>query len=109
MSINSHAIGLFIPIVVRLCIKEELHPLFSPATLSIESESRLGAGRLCLEFANTVDWHASDVPQETLPTYAELLDWARKVGIVTEAGTAQIAERAVSQPQTAAVIHAQSI
>jgi len=41
-----------------------------------ESELALKSGRLCLEFANTMDWHASDRPVETLHNYEDLVDWA---------------------------------
>jgi hypothetical protein len=34
-------------------------------------------GRICLDFANTVDWRTSDAPQELLPDYAALLAWTR--------------------------------
>ena len=43
---------------------------------------------LCLEFANTLDWHASEQPDETLHTYADLVGWARKADLLVaeEAG-----------------------
>src|SRR4030042_3303347 len=42
------------------------------------------AGRICLDFANTLHWHASDRPQETLHTYADLAAWAQVVGLLTK-------------------------
>ncbi len=37
---------------------------------------------LCLEFANTLDWHASDQPAETLLTYHDLVRWAQQAGLL---------------------------
>ena len=39
------------------------------------STVRLLAGRLCLDFVNTVDWRASAAPVELLGTYGDLLAW----------------------------------
>lgn len=38
-------------------------------------------GALCLDFANTVDWHDSDHPVELLDRVENLSAWARTVGI----------------------------
>lgn len=43
----------------------------------------LGAGALCLDFANTVSWRRSVVPIERLGSYHDLSSWARQVGLVT--------------------------
>jgi predicted RNA-binding Zn ribbon-like protein len=40
-------------------------------------------GELCLDFANTLRWHASDQPVETLSGYDELVAWARKFEVLT--------------------------
>jgi predicted RNA-binding Zn ribbon-like protein len=45
----------------------------------------LKTGWLCLDFANTVDWHASPNPVENLLSYADLVDWAMGRGIITAA------------------------
>ena len=42
----------------------------------------LRGGRLCLDFANTVGWHASDHPQEWLLSYTDLLAWSRHASIL---------------------------
>jgi predicted RNA-binding Zn ribbon-like protein len=41
------------------------------------------AGRICLDFANTADFHASDQPEEQLRTYADLIGWGQSVGLLT--------------------------
>jgi predicted RNA-binding Zn ribbon-like protein len=42
-----------------------------------------GSRRLCLEFANTVAWHAGERPEDRLRSYADLVGWARGAGLVT--------------------------
>jgi predicted RNA-binding Zn ribbon-like protein len=34
-------------------------------------------GRVCLDFANTMDWRMSDAPQELIPDYAAFLSWSK--------------------------------
>jgi predicted RNA-binding Zn ribbon-like protein len=34
-------------------------------------------GRICLDFANTMDWRTSEEPQELIPTYAAFLSWSK--------------------------------
>jgi predicted RNA-binding Zn ribbon-like protein len=59
------------------------------------------AGRVCLDFANTVDWHASDSPKETLHSFADLADWARKVGMLTKPETQALIQKAETNPALA--------
>ncbi len=44
--------------------------------------------KLCLHFANTLDWHASHQPQESLNTYSDLVNWSVSAGLLNanEAG-----------------------
>lgn len=66
-----------------------------------EDELELEASRLCLEFCNTVDWHASDHPVNYLNSYADLVAWARKVKMLdAEAGEGLLKE-AEKNPQDA--------
>jgi predicted RNA-binding Zn ribbon-like protein len=53
--------------------------------MEIKSESRFKTktGWLCLDFANTVDWHASDNPEEKLLIYADLVHWATETKILS--------------------------
>ena len=39
---------------------------------------------MCLDFANTNDWHASEHPVETLHSYTELVEWGKKAGIIND-------------------------
>jgi len=56
------------------------------------------AGRLCLAFANTVDWHASAHPEEHLNSYVDVLDWARKAGLLSDDRHASLLARAAADP-----------
>jgi predicted RNA-binding Zn ribbon-like protein len=53
-------------------------------TVTKASKLKLLGGRLCLDFANTADWHASDLPIEFLTSYSELVHWSKHAGILTE-------------------------
>jgi predicted RNA-binding Zn ribbon-like protein len=41
------------------------------------------AGKLALDFANTVGWHASEHPEETLHHYEDLLSWGEQAGAIS--------------------------
>jgi len=49
----------------------------------MDTEYRTKTGWLCLDFANTVDWHASENPVESLNKYADLIKWSAKRGIIS--------------------------
>lgn len=59
------------------------------------------AGRLCLDFANTMDWHASDHPQETLLAFSNLVDWAQGVGLLTKPEAQTLLRNAQADPAQA--------
>lgn len=64
---------------------------------------------LCLDFANTIDWHASEHPQEHLNSYADLTTWANKVGLLTEIDAQQLLKQATNSSAKAAAILKQAI
>jgi predicted RNA-binding Zn ribbon-like protein len=66
-----------------------------------ESAFHLEEKRLCLDFANTMDWHASDHPQEMLPTYADLAGWGKEVGLVPEPALQEMLAEAARRPEPA--------
>ena len=45
--------------------------------------SQFFGGRVCLDFANTLDWRLTDEPVELIPDYAALLAWRARRGILT--------------------------
>jgi len=49
----------------------------------MDTEYRTKTGWLCLDFANTLDWHASCNPVETLNKYGDLLEWSADRGIIS--------------------------
>jgi predicted RNA-binding Zn ribbon-like protein len=59
------------------------------------------SGRICLDFANTMEWHASQSPQETLRTYADLAVWARRVGLLTGQEARKLINDAEADPARA--------
>ena len=66
-----------------------------------DSDFDLEAGELSLDFANTLDWHASDQPQENLNSYEDLINWGRAAGILQEEQAKQLAQVAVAHPSQA--------
>ncbi len=56
---------------------------------------------LCLDFANTVDWHISDHPQEMLSSYLDLAGWGKKVGLLSSTAYQELLEEAGRRPELA--------
>jgi predicted RNA-binding Zn ribbon-like protein len=54
-----------------------------PERRRIES-LELKGGLLCLDFVNTVGWHASSHPAEWLHNYVDLIRWSRRAKILPE-------------------------
>ena len=54
----------------------------------------------CLDFANTVHWHASAQPEEKIHSYQDLLIWAEGMGVITPIASLQLAEAAQAQLDT---------
>ncbi len=72
-------------------------------TRNLESE------RLCLDFANTSEWHASDHPTERLSSYSDLVSWAQRTGILTDRVAQQLSQESVRRPAEAAAVLEQAI
>ncbi|MGE5146707.1 MAG: CGNR zinc finger domain-containing protein [Candidatus Eiseniibacteriota bacterium] len=60
-------------------------------------------GRVCLDFANTMDWRTSDAPQELIPDYATLLAWSAARGTLPAPAVARLHRRA-AESRAAAVL-----
>lgn len=58
-------------------------------------------GRLCLDFANTLDWRLTAAPQELLPDYATFLRWSRMRGLLPVAATDRLEALSARQLATA--------
>lgn len=61
----------------------------------------LKTGWLCLDFANTADWHASDAPEEQLLGYEHLLAWARDKAVLDDAAVETLRAQALRSPSKA--------
>lgn len=55
-------------------------------------------GKLCLDFSNSADWHASENPQENLNTYNDLVRWSLRAGILSEGDVQKLIRRAERKP-----------
>ena len=63
-------------------------------------------GRLCLDFANTMDWRTSEAPQELIPDYAALLRWSKARRILSAKVVAKLqAQGAHRGADATAVMH----
>jgi predicted RNA-binding Zn ribbon-like protein len=56
----------------------------------IRALSQFFGGRVCLDFANTVDWRLSTEPQELVPDYAAMLRWSELRGTLPAAAIARL-------------------
>ncbi len=66
-------------------------------------------GFLCLDFANTADWHEREQPVELLTSYSDLLTWGRQAGVLDEEATARLTQTAEAAPEAAVAAYAQAI
>jgi len=61
----------------------------------------LDAGALCLDFANTVEWHASDHPDDKLHNYTDLIAWAEAAAVLPPERADRSRRMAQKQPKMA--------
>ena len=69
---------------------------------AFEQTLKLRAERLCLDFANTANWHASPQMVEELKTYDDLIAWAEQTGLLTAARAQRLRREAARRPEEAA-------
>jgi predicted RNA-binding Zn ribbon-like protein len=67
-----------------------------------DGDLKLREGWLCLDFANTVEWHAREHPNEGLKSYPDLVEWAQKVRLLTGHEAQQLLLMAEARPSEAA-------
>ncbi len=65
--------------------------------------------QLCLDFANTADWHASEHPVETLHTYADLIAWCERANLLNSQAAKELKQQATRSPAQAARVLEQTI
>ncbi len=66
--------------------------------------SNLETERLCLDFANTAEWHARDDPTEKLNSYSDLVSWAQHAGILMDREARQLSQESVRRSAEAAEV-----
>ena len=74
-----------------------------------ENAFDLDSGALCLDFANTVEWHASDHPDDKLENYNDLVAWAETAAILPVEQAQQLQEMAAREPEKAQAAFAKAI
>jgi len=62
------------------------------------------AGRLCLDYANTMEWHVSDQPVEYLNQYADVVAWSKRKDVITEQEAVELLRMSAQRPDEAAVV-----
>ncbi|NJD60508.1 MAG: hypothetical protein C3F13_13190 [Anaerolineales bacterium] len=63
-----------------------------------EDSYDLEAGNICLDFANTSNWHASEHPQESLHSFSDLVSFARAANLLTAEAADQLSRLAIENP-----------
>ena len=61
-------------------------------------------GRICLDFANTLDWRLTDAPHELIPDYGSFLSWSRRRGTLAKATAGKLGSLALRRPAAAAAV-----
>lgn len=74
-----------------------------------EKSFDVAAGALCLDFANTVNWHASEQPVEGLLDYYDLIRWGTTAGALTSAQADALRQLAGAQADEAAAALARAV
>jgi predicted RNA-binding Zn ribbon-like protein len=62
----------------------------------------LSGGRLCLDFANTLDERRTDRPRELIPRYEDLLTWSVQAAVISSAEGVALRRHAARHPRSAA-------
>jgi predicted RNA-binding Zn ribbon-like protein len=65
------------------------------------SESKFFGGRVCLDFANTLNWRLTEAPVELIPDYASFLEWSEARGVLLKHTAAVLRRRAAAQGEEA--------
>ena len=74
-----------------------------PPSKTAANLSLLG-GRVCLDFANTLDWRGAESPVEYLHTYQDLIAWSRHAGTLSEQEALRLSQ-ATDHPQVDSAVH----
>ena len=78
-------------------------------TIQTAPQYQFLAGSLCLDFANTADWHESEQPVELLMSFNDLLVWGQQAGVLDTDDLAGLARGAEAAPEAAVAVYARAI
>lgn len=67
------------------------------------------AGRLCLDFANTLSNRIGDDPHEWLASYADLTEWGQLTGILSDEAADDLRREAAGRPEQASKVLGEAI
>jgi predicted RNA-binding Zn ribbon-like protein len=70
----------------------------------VRAASQFFGGRVCLDFANTLDWRTSGAPQELIPDYGALLSWSRARRTLPPHALARLTAKAAGKPSAATAV-----
>jgi predicted RNA-binding Zn ribbon-like protein len=75
----------------------------------LRAATQFFGGRVCLDFANTMDWRTSHAPQELIGDYRALLTWSCNRGILPARAAAALGRVAASPEAAAALVAAHAL
>ena len=67
------------------------------------------SGGLCLDYANTKEWHASDHAEEHLSSFDDFVAWGEQAGLISKETARRLRQQALEQPEKAAASYSQAI
>lgn len=70
---------------------------------------KLLGGSLCLDFANTVNWHKSEQPVELLNNYSDLIDWSRNTKVLSDQEADTLLRHASESPADAEAVKTRAV
>jgi predicted RNA-binding Zn ribbon-like protein len=90
-------------------VRKDTNPMPpSPQPARLVSELRLIAGRLCLDFVNTLAWRGSERPNDRLARYDDLIAWCRRAGTLAPPDAKALRGRAAADPKAAEAVLARA-
>jgi predicted RNA-binding Zn ribbon-like protein len=67
------------------------------------------APRVCLDFANSLDSRPTKHPQESFTSYADLVSWSQRAGVLTQDAAQSLTQQAALRPAAAAKVLTRAI
>ncbi len=75
----------------------------------VGNKQSLIGGKLCLDFANTAEWHASKHPEEKLKTYNDFVKWSLISEILTEKEAQKLIRKGKKESSRAKEVHKRAL